>query len=124
MTSVSRIINDGTAIANIICPDGERRRFFITGTTPAGHNRGYVQVKGRSVAGYAKARGNGYQFFPHIASRHVGLVRPKALAVLSRVRLSDGTTGTIMEVTWNYLTPSYVVRPDRVEVSEYGLTAL
>lgn len=102
------------SIKNIICPDGSRRTFQVNGIITNGNHRGYVQVRGVSVAGYAKPRGRGFKFFPYFDSKNIALVRPATLAVNTRVRITDGDyagkTGRVCGVIWNYLTPTYSVR--------------
>lgn len=107
---VSRLVESKGCIAGIICPDGKRRRFYIQGFAPGGHFRGYVQEKGVSVSGYAKARGRGYHFFPHYYTKNIDLVRPETFPVNTLVRTAKGRVGVVVGVEWDYLTPTYTVR--------------
>lgn len=115
---VSKVNDSGKtveSIVNIICPDGKRRTMYVNGILTNNRRRGFVQVKGVSVAGYAKPTGKGgsaYKFFPHIDSINVHLVRPQALPLGTAVRIRDNDAlGTITAVGWNYLTPTYNVQP-------------
>lgn len=104
-----------TNIKDIICPDGKRRTFWTNGTASNGRPRGYVQVNGVSVSGYAKSVGRGYHFLPNPKSKNLHLIRPATLVVGTRVELDNGYYGTIVGVEWNYLKAEYVIQPDKIK---------
>jgi hypothetical protein len=100
-----------TRIRDVMCPDGQKRTFYLNDRNPGDHSvRGYVQVNHSSVAGYARKTHGGWQFYPHIDGVNIHLVRPAPLELNTYVTIrATDLVGVIREVSWNYLTPSYRV---------------
>lgn len=126
MVKTSRLM--GKKIENILCPDNCRRTFYIT-STRNNVARGFVQVKGASVTGYAKRKGLGFRFYPLYNGKNLYLVRPATLPLNTPVVVTDpqsphkGKVGVVTSVEWSYMTPTFSVRlNDRRHKSPVSVT--
>jgi hypothetical protein len=116
------------SVLNAWCPDGVRRRFYVTGQNDEGDYRGHVRVHNSPVTGHARRRGRGFRFYPLLTGKNLHLVRSPVHPIGARVRIvEDGKVGTVMDVVWHYITPTYTVRLDdrrRLPVTVSGVNSV